>query len=259
MPLVFNILSSLVITFLPRSKHLLISWLQSTSAVIFKPAKNKLCHCFHCFHTYLPWRDGTGCLSSSFFECWVLNQLFQSLLSSSWRGSLLSAISVVSSAYLKLLIFLPAILIPACPSSSLAFLMMYSVYELNKQGDNIQPWQTTYPIWNQSIVPRLILIVASRSAHRFLLYSHLLKNFPVCCTPQNKRLWHSQWSINRRFSEIVFAFSMIQRMLAIWSLVPLPFLKAAWTSGISCFLYHWSLAWIILSITLLVCEMSVIV
>ena len=49
------------------------------------------------------------------------------------------------------------------------------------------------------------------------------------------------------------AFSMIQQMLAIWSLVPLPFLKPAWTSGSSWFMYCWSLAWRILSITLLVC------
>ena len=49
------------------------------------------------------------------------------------------------------------------------------------------------------------------------------------------------------------AFLMIQRMLAIWSLVPLPFLKPAWTSGSSRFMYSWSLAWRILSITLLVC------
>ena len=55
------------------------------------------------------------------------------------------------------------------------------------------------------------------------------------------------------------AFSMIQRMLAIWSVVPLPFLKPAWTSGGSQFTYCWSLAWRILSITLLVCEMSAIV
>ena len=47
------------------------------------------------------------------------------------------------------------------------------------------------------------------------------------------------------------AFLMIQRMLAIWSLVPLPFLKPAWTSGSSQFMYCWSLAWRILSITLL--------
>ena len=55
------------------------------------------------------------------------------------------------------------------------------------------------------------------------------------------------------------AFLMIQWMLAIWSLVPLPFLKPAWTSGSSWFMYCWSLAWWILSITLRACEMSPIV
>ena len=54
-------------------------------------------------------------------------------------SSSLSAVRVVSSAYLRLLIFLLAILIPACVSSSPGFLMMYSAYKLNKQGDNIQP------------------------------------------------------------------------------------------------------------------------
>ena len=48
-------------------------------------------------------------------------------------------------------------------------------------------------------------------------------------------------------------------MLIIWSLVPLPFIKPTWTSGSSWFLDRWNLAWIILSITLLVCEMSAIV
>ena len=50
MSLLFNMLSRLVITFLPRSKHLLISWLQSPSAMILEPPKN----CFHCFPVYLP-------------------------------------------------------------------------------------------------------------------------------------------------------------------------------------------------------------
>ena len=54
MSLLFNMLSRLVITFLPRSKRLLISWLQSPSAVIFGAQKNKVCHCFHCFPIYLP-------------------------------------------------------------------------------------------------------------------------------------------------------------------------------------------------------------
>ena len=60
MSLLFNLLSSLVITFLPRSKHPLISWLQSPSADFGAP-QNKVCHCFHCFPIYLPWSDGTGC------------------------------------------------------------------------------------------------------------------------------------------------------------------------------------------------------
>ena len=55
------------------------------------------------------------------------------------------------SAYLRLLTFLPAILIPACVSSNPAFLMMYSSYKLNKQGDSIQPWRTPFPFWNQSV------------------------------------------------------------------------------------------------------------
>ena len=59
-PLLFNMLSRLVITFLPRSKHLLISWLQSPSAVIWEPRKNKVWRCFHCFPIYFPWSDGTG-------------------------------------------------------------------------------------------------------------------------------------------------------------------------------------------------------
>ena len=54
MSLLFNILSGLVITFLPRTKQLLISWLQSPSAVILEPPKNKVSHCFHCFTIYLP-------------------------------------------------------------------------------------------------------------------------------------------------------------------------------------------------------------
>ena len=61
MSLLYNMLSRLVITFLPRSKRLLISWLQSLSAVILEPPKNKVWHCFHCSPIYFPWSDGTRC------------------------------------------------------------------------------------------------------------------------------------------------------------------------------------------------------
>ena len=68
MSLLFNILSRLVITFLPRSKHLLISWQQKPSAVILEPPQNKVCHCFHCFPIYFPWSDGTGGHDLSFLN-----------------------------------------------------------------------------------------------------------------------------------------------------------------------------------------------
>ena len=70
MSLLLNMLSRLVINFLPRSKRLLISWLQSPSAVILEP-KKIVCHCFHCFHCfpiYFPWSDGTRCHDLSFLN-----------------------------------------------------------------------------------------------------------------------------------------------------------------------------------------------
>ena len=58
MSLLLNMLSRLLITFLPRSKRLLISWLQSPSAMILEP-KKIVWHCLHCFPIYFPWSDGT--------------------------------------------------------------------------------------------------------------------------------------------------------------------------------------------------------
>ena len=58
MSLHLNMLSRFVIVFLPRSKHFLISWLQSPSAAILEPKKIKVSHCFHCFPIYLPWSMG---------------------------------------------------------------------------------------------------------------------------------------------------------------------------------------------------------
>ena len=83
-------------------------------------------------------------------------------------SSSLSVIRVVSSMYLRLLIFLPAILILACVSSSPAFHMMCFAYKLNKQGDNIQPWFIPFLIRNQSVVPCPVLTIASWPAYRFL-------------------------------------------------------------------------------------------
>ena len=165
--MLFNMLPRLVITFLPRSKYLLISWLQSPSAVILEPPKIK--------------SDTASTVSPSIFHevmgpdtmilvFWILSFKPTFSLSSFifikglFSSSSLSAIRVVSSPYLRLLIFLPTILIPVCASFSPAFLMMYSAYKLNKRGDNIQPWCSPFPIWNRSVVPCPVLTVASSPA-----------------------------------------------------------------------------------------------
>ena len=129
--MLFNMLSRLVITFLPRSKRLLISWLQFPSAVILEPRKIKsatvspsICH------------EVMG-LDAVIFVFWMVSfkpnfSLSYFIFKRLFSSSSLSAIRVVSFAYLRLLIFLPEILIPVCASSSPAFCMMYSEHNLNK-------------------------------------------------------------------------------------------------------------------------------
>ena len=123
MSLLFNMLSGMVITFLPR-KCLSISWLQSPSAVVLEPLQNKVWHCFHCFPIYLHEVMGPDAV---IFVFWMLSfkPAFSfysfTLLKGLFISSSLSAIRVVSIAYLRLLIFLPAILMPACASSNPAF------------------------------------------------------------------------------------------------------------------------------------------
>src|SRR5574337_175583 len=97
-----------------------------------------------------------------------------------FSSSSLSAIRVVSSAYLRLLIFLPEILISACASSSPAFCMMFSAYKLNKQGKNIQysipnlePVCCSMPSSNCCF---LTCIQVSQEAGKMVWY--LFKNFP---------------------------------------------------------------------------------
>ena len=85
-----------------------------------------------------------------------------------FSSSLLSAIRGISSAYQRLLMFLPLILIPVCNSPSLAFLLMCSVYRLNKQGDSRQACHTPFSFLNQSLVPYRVLAVTSGPAYRFL-------------------------------------------------------------------------------------------
>ena len=148
--LLFNMLSVFVIAFFLRSKHLLILWLQSLSKVVLEPKKMKSVT----LSTFSPsiCHEVMG-PNAMIWVFWILNFKPAFSLSSFtfikrvFSSSSLFAIKVVSSAYLRLLIFLPEILIPACDSSSLSFCVMYSGYKLNKQSDNIQPWRTPSSIW----------------------------------------------------------------------------------------------------------------
>ena len=135
MSLLFNMPSRLIIAFFPRSKHCLISWLQSPSTVILEPKEIKSVTLSivspSIFHEVM----GSDAMILVF---WMLSFKPTFSLSSFtfikrlFSSSSLCAIRVVPSAYLRLLIFLPAILIPACASSSPAFRMMYSAYKFNK-------------------------------------------------------------------------------------------------------------------------------
>ena len=122
MSLLFNMLSRWVIAFLPRDKHLLISWMQSPSAVILEPPKVKSVTVSIASTSI--WHYVMG-LDAMIFVFWMLSFKPTSSLSAFtfikrlFSSFLLSAMRVVSSVYLRLLIFLPAILIPACALSSL--------------------------------------------------------------------------------------------------------------------------------------------
>ena len=189
MSLPFNTLSRFVIAILTRSKCLLTLWLQSPSALILELKKIEIWHCFHIFPIYLPWSDRTDVMV---FIFWMLSfkpafsfssfTFIKRLLSS----SSLFAIRVVSPAYLRLLIFLLAILIPVCDSSSPTCPMIYPAYKLNNQGDNIQPWHTPFPIWNQSVVPCPVLTVASWPVYRFLRRQVRWSGIPI-----HLRIFHS--------------------------------------------------------------------
>ena len=185
-----NMLSKSVIVFLPRSKCLLIIGLQSASAVILEPKKIKSVTVSICLEVMRP--------DAMIFVFWLLSFKPTFLLSyftfikRLFSSSSLSAIREVSSGYVRLLIFLPAILIPACASSTPAFCVMYSAYKLNNQGENIQPWCTPFPIWNQSVVPCPVLTVASWPGHRFLRRQVSWSGIPISFRIFHSFLWSTQ-------------------------------------------------------------------
>ena len=195
MSLLFNMLYRLVLTFLPRSKRLLISWLQSPSTVILEPQKIKSDTVSTVFPSTSHEVMGQDAM---IFVFWMLSFRPAFSLSSFsyikrlFSSFLLSDIRVMSCAYLRLLIFLPAILTPACASSSPVFLMIYSEYRLNKQGDNIQPWRTTFPVWKQSVFPCPVLTVASWSAYRLLKSQVRWSGIPISFRIFHSLLWSTE-------------------------------------------------------------------
>jgi len=123
----------------------------------FRAQEEEICHHFHLPPSICHEVMGWDTVIILFFQYLVLSRLFPlssfTLIKRLFSSSSLSAIRVVSSAYLRLLRFLLPILIPACKSSSPAFLMMCSAYSVNKQGDSRQPCRTPFSVLNQSVVP----------------------------------------------------------------------------------------------------------
>ena len=161
----------------------------------FGPQENKICHCFHFFpsicHEVMELDDMT-------FIFWMLSFKPAFSLSSFTfikrflSSSSLSAIRAVSSAYLRLSIFLPTIWIPACYLSSPAFHMMHSACKLNKQGNSIQPWHTSFPTWNQFVVPCLVLTIASWPAYKFLRRQVRWSGISISWRTFHSLLWSTQ-------------------------------------------------------------------
>ena len=161
----------------------------------FGAQKNKVSHCLHVSPSICHEVMGPDAM---IFVFWMLSFKPSFSLSSFtfhkrlFRPSLLSAIRMVSSACLRLLIFLLTVLILACAFPSPAFLMVCSAYKLNNQGDNIQPWHTPFPIWNQSVALCPVLTVASWPTYRFLKRQVRWSGIPISFRIFHSLLWSTQ-------------------------------------------------------------------
>ena len=145
--LLFNMLPRLVIAFLPSSKCLLLSWLWSPSVVILEPKKVKSLTVYVVSPSICHEVMGPDAMILVF---WMLS--FKSAFSFSsfiFIKRLFSSASLSATSHLHIWGYWYFSL---QSSSSPAFHMMYSAYKLNKQGDNIHPWGTPFPVLNQSVV-----------------------------------------------------------------------------------------------------------
>ena len=200
MSLLFNTLSGFVIALLPRRKYILISWLQSSSAVILERKKIKsvtvstfplsICH-----EVMVP--D----VIILVFKCWVLSQLLYSLLFPSPSSYLVPLHFMLLESYHLYIwgywYFSQQSQFQLESNSSMSFCMMYSAYKLNKQGDNIEPCCTPFPILKHSIVPCPVLNLPSWPTYRFFLRRDRQRDLivpspeefsTVCCCPHSQNL-----------------------------------------------------------------------
>ena len=135
-----------------------------------------------------------------------------------------------------------AILIPTYDSSNLAFYMMYSAFKLNKKGDNTQPWHSfpnLEPVHCSMSTSNCCFLTWTQDfqqAGKMIWYSHLSKNFPqfvVILTVKGFSV------VNETEVDVILEFPCFfydPKDVAIWSLVHLPFLNPACTSGCSWFM-----------------------
>ena len=175
--LCFNTLSRFVITFLPRSKSSNFIAAVTICRILDTKKRKSLLSTFPpsiCHEVMGPEVIILVFLMFSFKP--VFSFSFVTLIKTFFSSSLLSAIRVILSAYLRLLIFLPAIFIPPCNSSSPAFRLICSVYKLNKQSDNKQLCHTP------SSISLTFLVKVSNPQHskRFPLTEHFTPEADQC-------------------------------------------------------------------------------
>ena len=175
-----------------------------------------------------------------------------------FNSSLLSAVRVVSSAYLRLLIFLPAILIPVCDSSSLAFHTIYFAYKLMSRVTVYHLVVLLSQFWTSPV-----LIVASWPAHRFLRRQVRWSGTPMSLRIFQFALIHRVKGfsiVNKAEVDVFLGFSCFLHDTAnVGNLISESFVFSQPSLYIWKFTYCWSWAWRILSMMLLACEMSTVV
>ena len=158
----------------------------------FGAQENKVWHLFPLFPHLFPMKWWDQMPWSSFSECWILSQLFHSPLLLSSRGCLV----FLHFRHKGGVICISEVIdiSPGNLDSSLCFFQPSISHDvlcikLNKQGDNIQPWHTPFPIWNQSVVPCPVLTVASWPAYKFLKRQVRWSGIPISFRIFHSMLW----------------------------------------------------------------------